>query len=83
MDIIYRNSLPFSGEMPDYASLIPPPQTFGIKLIASGVEGFSGSSISFAIEVGVCCVQERIYGHECYGGKQDVFGGISNSLELD
>lgn len=43
----------FSGQTPDYQSLIQPPQTFGIQLIASDVQGFAGTSLFFDIEVGV------------------------------
>ncbi|KAL2071597.1 hypothetical protein VTL71DRAFT_12832 [Oculimacula yallundae] len=47
------SSLSFSGQSPDYQSLIQPPQTFGIQIIASDIEGFGGSSLYFDIEVGV------------------------------
>jgi axial budding pattern protein 2 len=47
------SSLSFTGQTPDYHSLILPPQTFEIQLIASDVEGFAGAAINFDIEVGV------------------------------
>ena len=46
-------ALSFTGQSPDYQSLIQPPQTFGIQLIASDIEGFGGASLYFDIEVGV------------------------------
>ena len=45
-------TLTFSGTTPHLASLIEPPQTFGIKLIASDVAGFSGASADFNLVVG-------------------------------
>ncbi|KAG4443456.1 hypothetical protein IFR05_001026 [Cadophora sp. M221] len=47
------STLSFSGLSPDYQSLIQPPQTFGIQLIASDIDGFGGTSLYFDIEVGV------------------------------
>ncbi|KAH7419926.1 hypothetical protein BKA64DRAFT_29278 [Cadophora sp. MPI-SDFR-AT-0126] len=47
------SALSFTGQSPDYQSLIQPPQTFGIQLIASDIEGFGGASLYFDIEVGV------------------------------
>lgn len=47
------STLTFSGQTPDYQSLIEPPQTFGIQVIASDVQGFAGTSLFFDIEVGV------------------------------
>jgi axial budding pattern protein 2 len=44
--------LKFSGQTPDYASLIQPPQTFGMKLIASDVEGFAGVAIDLILKLG-------------------------------
>ncbi|KAH7350855.1 hypothetical protein BKA65DRAFT_246140 [Rhexocercosporidium sp. MPI-PUGE-AT-0058] len=48
-----ESTLSFTGHSPDYQSLIQPPQTFGIQLIASDIEGFGGTSLYFDIEVGV------------------------------
>jgi axial budding pattern protein 2 len=48
-----KTTLTFSGQTPEYASLIQPPQTFGIQLIASDIPGYAGASISFNIEVGI------------------------------
>ncbi|KAI3390899.1 hypothetical protein diail_8428 [Diaporthe ilicicola] len=42
----------FTGSTPPFASLIEPPQTFSLKLIASDVTGFSAASIVFSIVVG-------------------------------
>jgi axial budding pattern protein 2 len=45
-------SLSFSGRTPDYYSLVQPPQTWGLQLIASDVLGFAGTAIQFNIVVG-------------------------------
>jgi hypothetical protein len=45
-------TLAFSGTTPPFASLIEPPQTFSLKLVASDVKGFSAASIAFSIVVG-------------------------------
>ncbi|KAK0108336.1 hypothetical protein ONS95_003151 [Cadophora gregata] len=47
------STISFTGQSPDYQSLIQPPQTFGIQLIATDIEGFGGASLYFDIEVGV------------------------------
>ncbi|KAK7416471.1 polarity establishment/cellular polarization [Neonectria punicea] len=45
-------SLSFTGKTPPFESLIQPPQTFGFKIIASDIVGFSAVSIPFSIIVG-------------------------------
>ena len=45
-------SLSFSGKTPDYYSLVQPPQTWGLQLIASDVLGFAGIAIEFNVVVG-------------------------------
>ncbi|KAI9739433.1 MAG: hypothetical protein M1818_005121 [Claussenomyces sp. TS43310] len=45
------STLSFTGITPDAASLIQPPQQFGIQLIASDVLGFAGVSIPFDLVV--------------------------------
>ncbi|TAQ90172.1 hypothetical protein B7494_g1476 [Chlorociboria aeruginascens] len=78
-------TLSFSGQTPDYLSLIQPPQTFGVQLIASDVEGFGGISIKFNIEVGV-----HVLGFlksnliiNATSGVEINFDGLAGSLELD
>ncbi|CAM1500792.1 Fc.00g099540.m01.CDS01 [Cosmosporella sp. VM-42] len=45
-------SLTFSGITPSFESLIQPPQTFGFRLFASDIVGFSATDISFSLVVG-------------------------------
>lgn len=46
------DTLTFSGKTPPFESLVQPPQTFGFKLIASDIVGFSAAYIPFYIVVG-------------------------------
>jgi axial budding pattern protein 2 len=79
------SSLSFTGQTPDYHSLILPPQTFGIQLIASDVEGFSGAVINFDIEVGVHVLvftnSELVINTSA--GDTINFDGLVGMLELD
>ena len=79
------SSLSFSGRTPDYQSLIQPPQTFWIQLMASDVEGFSAVSIPFAIEVGVhlLAFKNTDLVVNATVGEIVNFEGLSNNLELD
>lgn len=80
-----QNTLSFSGQTPDYYSLIQPPQTFGIQLIASDVEGFAGSSLAFDIEVGVhlLAFENQTISIDTASGETITFGGLLGSLKLD
>jgi axial budding pattern protein 2 len=79
------NSLTFMGQTPDYHSLIQPPQTFGIRLIASDVEGFSGAAISFDIEVGVhlLAFKDAVLMINATVGDTLNFDGLAENLEID
>lgn len=52
-----QGRLKFSGVTPDLTSLIAPPQSFDVTLIATDYPGFAGPSMSFQIVVG----PHRIY----------------------
>ncbi|KAF4628081.1 hypothetical protein G7Y89_g10074 [Cudoniella acicularis] len=77
--------LSFNGQTPDYTSLIEPPQTFGVKLIASDVPGFAGSSISFGIEVGIhlFAFTTPTVALNTTTGNDVSFDGLSQNLWLD
>lgn len=82
---LYGSSLSFTGQGPDYQSLVQPPQTFGIQLIASDIEGFGESSLFFDIEVGVHLLVFKnaeivINGT---GGKAIGFNGLLGDSQLD
>ncbi|KAK6584144.1 hypothetical protein PZA11_003874 [Diplocarpon coronariae] len=79
------STLEFSGQTPDYSSLILPPQTFGLQLIASDIEGFGGSSMLFEIEVGVHLLAFKnadVVINATVGDNID-YNGLSENLELD
>lgn len=80
-----QNTLSFSGTTPEYASLIQPPQTFSIQLVASDVVGFSGTSVVFSIEVGVhlFAFNNSNLSISTTAGTQLDFDGLAGSLELD
>lgn len=46
------DTLGFVGTTPPFYSLVEPPQTFSLKLVASDVKGFSAASVNFSIVVG-------------------------------
>jgi len=78
-------SFTFSGRTPDYASLIQPPQTFGIKLIASDVAGFAGASIFFDIKVGVhlFAFKNANLSVNFIPGVETKFDGLTENLQID
>ncbi|TVY23726.1 Axial budding pattern protein [Lachnellula hyalina] len=80
-----ETSLSFSGQSPDYASLIQPPQTFGLRLIVSDIEGFAGASIVFYIEVGVhiLAFNNADMFINTTAGSNISFLGLSNNLQID
>jgi len=78
-------SFTFSGQTPDYASLIQPPQTFGMKLIASDVAGFAGAAITFDIKVGVhlFAFKNANLTANFSPGIEVKFDGLANNLQID
>ncbi|CUS14659.1 unnamed protein product, partial [Tuber aestivum] len=47
-----QGTMRFSGTTPDITSLIAPPQTFNITLVASDYPGFTGASVNFGMVIG-------------------------------
>ncbi|PQE17238.1 polarity establishment cellular polarization protein [Rutstroemia sp. NJR-2017a BVV2] len=80
-----KTTLTFSGQTPEYASLIQPPQTFGIQLIASDIPGYAGASISFNIEVGIhlLAFSTTDLVANATPGTEIEYKGLSGSLQLD
>jgi axial budding pattern protein 2 len=83
--IAFDESLTFTGQTPDYHSLIQPPQTFGIQLIASDVEGFSGAAMNFDIKVGVhlLAFKNAALVINAAAGDAVNFNGLAGNLEID
>ncbi|KAK6601099.1 polarity establishment cellular polarization protein [Botrytis cinerea] len=80
-----EKTLTFSGQTPEYASLIQPPQTFGVQLIASDISGYSGASIPFNIRVGVHLLAFSTVNLvvNATPGVEVNYTGLQNSLQLD
>ncbi|OBT81266.1 hypothetical protein VE02_10284 [Pseudogymnoascus sp. 03VT05] len=80
-----NSTMTFSGETPDSKDLTKPQERFGIRLIASDVEGFAGTSVPFYIVVenhklewGDTALEMKIF-----VGKPFEFKALSESLKLD
>ena len=80
-----QSTLTFIGQTPDYASLIQPPQTFGMKLVASDVQGFAGASVSFNIKVGVhlFAFKNANMTMNFTTGTESSFSDLANNLLID
>ncbi|ESZ90265.1 hypothetical protein SBOR_9356 [Sclerotinia borealis F-4128] len=80
-----ESTLTFSGETPEYASLIQPPQTFGVQLIASDIAGYSGASIPFNFRVGVHLLAFSTVSSvvNATPGVEINYTGLQDSLQLD
>lgn len=77
--------LSFTGTTPPFSSLVEPPQTFSVKLIASDVTGFAGTSLNFSIVVGshtLTTTQPDIT-LNATAGQALVYNGLLGSIEVD
>lgn len=80
-----QGTLAFSGTTPPFASLIEPPQTFSLKLVASDVTGFSAASVAFSIVVGshsLTADQPRIALNATVGTPLS-YTGLVGSVKID
>lgn len=80
-----KGTLGFSGTTPPFASLIEPPQTFSLKLVASDVTGFSAASVAFSIVVGshaLTASQPRITLNATIG-TPIYYNGLVGSVKID
>lgn len=78
-------ALAFAGTTPPFSSLIEPPQTFSVKLIASDVTGFSAASVNFSIVVGshTLTTSQPVVTLNATAGVPFVYGGLAGSIEQD
>ncbi|CAN8106251.1 unnamed protein product [Discula destructiva] len=78
-------SLAFAGTTPPFSSLVEPPQTFSVKLIASDVEGFSATSVNFSIVVGshTLTTNKPNVALNATTGEPLVYAGLLGSVQLD
>ncbi|KAG8169680.1 hypothetical protein KVR01_000425 [Diaporthe batatas] len=80
-----EGTLAFSGTTPPFASLVEPPQTFSLKLVASDIKGFSAASVSFSIVVGshaLTATQPRI-ALDATVGTPVSYTGLVGSVMID
>lgn len=80
-----KGTLGFAGTTPPFASLVEPPQTFFLKLVASDVVGFSAASITFSIVVGshsLTATQPRITLNATAGTPLS-YTGLMGSVKID
>lgn len=78
-------ALIFAGTTPPFSSLVQPPQTFSVKLIASDVTGFSAASVNFSIVVGIhtLTTSQPEITLNATAGEPLVYNGLVGSIEID
>lgn len=78
-------TLTFSGKTPPFESLVQPPETFGLKLVASDIVGFAGSDIEFAIVVGAhkLATTTPIITLNATRGSTVTYEGLENGITID
>ncbi|KAF3006144.1 hypothetical protein E8E14_006364 [Neopestalotiopsis sp. 37M] len=79
------NSISFTGKAPPIESLIQPPTTFDIKLVASDVVGFASASIPFSIIVGNHELTAEVINvvSNAAIGEPFQYAGLANNVKLD
>ncbi|TWU72414.1 hypothetical protein ED733_002327 [Metarhizium rileyi] len=78
-------SLTFTGRTPPFESLVQPPQTFDLSLVASDIIGFAASSLKFSIVVGShkLTTDEPIVTLNATRGTAVNYDGLENGIRLD
>ncbi|OAQ98937.1 hypothetical protein LLEC1_05376 [Akanthomyces lecanii] len=78
-------SMTFSGKTPPFESLIQPPQTFGLSLVASDIVGFAAASLTFNIVVGShrLTTENPIVTINATRGAAVDYDGLENAIDLD
>lgn len=78
-------ALNFAGTTPPFSSLIQPPQTFSVKLIASDVTGFSATSLNFSIVVGshTLTTDQPEVVLNITAGEPLVYSGLVGDIQID
>lgn len=78
-------TLAFVGTTPPFSSLVEPPQTFSMKLIASDVTGFSATSVNFSIVVGThtLTTDQPSVTLNATAGNTLSFDGLAGSIQVD
>lgn len=78
-------SMSFSGKTPPFESLVQPPQTFGLSLVASDIVGFAATSLTFNIVVGshTLTTENPIVTLNATRGTAVNYAGLENAIALD
>ncbi|ATY66107.1 Cadherin-like protein [Cordyceps militaris] len=78
-------SLTFSGSTPPFESLVQPPQTFGLSLVASDIVGFAATSLTFNIVVGShkLTTENPVVTINATRGTAVDYDGLENAIALD
>ncbi|KAJ4155277.1 hypothetical protein LMH87_000532 [Akanthomyces muscarius] len=78
-------SMTFSGKTPPFESLVQPPQTFGLSLVASDIVGFAATSLTFNIVVGShrLTTENPIVTLNATRGTAVDYDGLENAIDLD
>lgn len=78
-------TLVFAGTTPPFSSLVEPPQTFSVKLIASDVLGFSATSVNFSIVVGshTLTTNQPNITLNVTAGEPLVYAGLVDNIQID
>ncbi|KAJ2968007.1 hypothetical protein NQ176_g9391 [Zarea fungicola] len=78
-------SLTFSGKTPPFESLVQPPQTFELSLVASDIVGFSATSLTFNIVVGShkLTTDNPIVTLNATRGAAVGYTGLESAIDLD
>ncbi|PSR80941.1 hypothetical protein BD289DRAFT_51482 [Coniella lustricola] len=79
------SNLEFAGTTPPFGSLVEPPQTFHVKLIASDVTGFSAVSVDFSIVVSThsLTTSDPYITLNATAGNLLVYDGLAKDIDLD
>lgn len=79
------SSMTFTGKTPPFESLVQPPQTFDLRIVASDIVGFSAASLDFSIVVGShkITTDNPIITLNATRGSKVSYNGLENGVKLD
>lgn len=79
------DTLSFAGITPPFDSLVEPPQTFTLKLVASDVAGFSAVAVNFSIVVGnhALTADHPTIQLNATAGTPIRYGGLAGTVRID
>ncbi|TQV94973.1 hypothetical protein V2A60_009949 [Cordyceps javanica] len=79
------SSMTFSGTTPPFESLVQPPQTFDLSLVASDIVGFAATSLTFRMIVGShkLTTENPIVTINATRGNTVSYDGLEDAIALD